>query len=100
MMMLYTVYIPYVIAKTVVLPMEQNEISQFSSEENYGTVLGVRQSFLSLANVIGPLIGGFVFEYNNRFLFYLSGIITFISIIILVVYKIMQKRKYNNLETI
>jgi MFS family permease len=93
LILLYTAYMPYVICKTMVLPIEQNEISEFSKGENDGTILGIRQSFISLANVIGPLLGGFIFEINNRMLFYTSGIITCISILVLVVFNIMLKNQ-------
>lgn len=93
LILLYTAYMPYVICKTMILPIEQNEISEFSKGENDGTILGIRQSFISLANVIGPLLGGFIFEINNRMLFYTSGIITCISILVLVVFNIMLKNQ-------
>lgn len=92
LIMLYTVYMPYIIAKTMTLPIEQNEISKFSTIENYGTTLGIRQAFISLGNVIGPLIGGFIFDWNNRFLFYFSGIVTIISIGVLFSFIIIKKK--------
>ena len=37
-------------------------ISRFSSAEDQGGVLGLTQSLNSLARIVGPLYGGFVFD--------------------------------------
>lgn len=38
-------------------------ISQVASESEQGMVLGLNQSLSSLARVLGPLWGGFAFQY-------------------------------------
>ena len=69
MIILYTVFMIYVIFKAVYAPLEQNYISSHASEGKYGTVMGVRQSFFAIGFVIGPLIGGFLYDINPIYVF-------------------------------
>lgn len=82
MLVLYTVFMLYVIFKAVYAPLEQNYISSHASDGKYGTIMGVRQSFFAIGYVIGPLIGGFLYNFNpiyvfdfSAFMFVLGGIL-------------------------
>ncbi len=66
---LYTLYMVYVILRTLYTPLEQNYIAKQAKEGMYGSVMGVRQSFVSLGMVLGPLIGGFLYEISPLLLF-------------------------------
>lgn len=69
MIILYTVFMIYVIFKAVYGPLEQNYISSHASNGKYGTIMGVRQSFFAIGFVIGPLIGGFLYDINPIYVF-------------------------------
>lgn len=52
-------------------------ISLVTPKENQGGVLGIHQSLSSLARVLGPAIGGWVYrDYNQIFPFILAGILS------------------------
>lgn len=67
--LLYTVFMIYVILKALYGPLEQSYISGHASEGKYGTIMGVRQAFLAVGLVIGPLIGGFLYGINPIYVF-------------------------------
>jgi|SRR3989344_1419298 len=56
----------------------QSLISLESSPEEQGIVLGVSQSFGSMARVIGPLIGGTIASFNLGAPYIVSGIMAFL----------------------
>jgi multidrug resistance protein len=58
-------------------------ISEFTSETEQGLTLGVNQSLSALARVLGPLWGGFAFEYLGYAFPFLTG--AFFSLIILII---------------
>lgn len=64
MRMLYSLFLVYIVLKSMFQPLEQNYISLNADGEKYGTIMGVRQSFFSTGMVLGPLIAGFIYDYN------------------------------------
>jgi len=99
----YTVYMIYVVAKAIYLPLEQNYISLHAQEGKYGRVMGVRQSFLSIGMVVGPLLGGFLYEKSSRLLFDSSALTFVIGVLLLGVVYVLEKRyqrKIKNQEQI
>lgn len=56
----------------------QSLISLESKPEEQGIVMGVAQSFASLARVFGPLIGGTIASFNIGMPYIVSGIVTLI----------------------
>lgn len=58
-------------------------VSKEASEDNQGSILGLNQSLASLARVLGPLWGGFAYDYlGYQFPFLTGGIFTFFTLII------------------
>lgn len=58
-------------------------ISKFSPSSEQGTILGLNQSFASLARVLGPLWGGFAFEFiGYQFPFLTGAVFTFLTFLI------------------
>jgi DHA1 family multidrug resistance protein-like MFS transporter len=99
----YTVYMIYIVSKAIYLPLEQNYISLHAQEGKYGRVMGVRQSFLSIGMVVGPLLGGFLYEKSSLLLFDSSAFTFVIGVILLGVVYILEKRyqqKIKNQEQI
>ncbi|QMS85636.1 MFS transporter [Candidatus Xianfuyuplasma coldseepsis] len=70
---LYTFFMLYVVLKAIYAPLEQHYISTHAKPGEYGKVMGVRQSFFSIGMVLGPLIGGFLFELKPLYVFDFSA---------------------------
>ena len=94
----YTVYMIYVIFKAIYQPLEQNYISLHAKEGKFGRVMGVRQSFLSIGMVIGPLLGGFLYEKSSLLLFDSSAITFLIGVLLLGVVYVLEKNTNNKLK--
>ena len=80
---LYSLYMAYVVLKAIYAPLEQSFIASFAEPGNYGRIMGVRQSFFSIGMVIGPLIGGVIYNYNKLLVFDVSALMFFIGFILL-----------------
>lgn len=97
----YSVYMIYIISKAVIESASVSYISE-NKKVNPGLILGVRQSFLSLGAVIGPLLGGAIYyaleiEKRNILFFICAGIYLFSTISILVL-SMIKKRGSGEVE--
>jgi len=91
---MYTVFMAYIILKAIYQPLEQNYISLHAKEGKYGSAMGIRQSFISIGMVIGPLLGGFLYEKSPLLLFDSSAISFLLGVFLLgIVYLMERKRK-------
>jgi len=71
-------------------------ISKYSPSENQGKILGLNQSFASLARVLGPLWGGFAFQFLGYEAPFITGaLFTFITLIITIYILMSNKNKFN-----
>lgn len=93
LLMVYTVYMIYVILKAIYTPLEQNFIAKEAKEGTYGGVMGVRQSFVSIGMVLGPLIGGFIYEVKPLYLFDFSALTFLAGMALLVIVYLMKKKQ-------
>jgi len=94
--MMYTTYAIFIICKSLILPLEQTIISN-SSKGNSGEVMGIRQSFIALGQVVGPLIAARMYNNNHYSVFYLSIIIyLIIGIILFVLFKKENNKDIEN----
>lgn len=79
-------------------PVILSMISNAIIGKQQGEVLGVNQSLASLARVLGPLWGGFAFDYLGYEIPFLTGaVFSFITLIIALVFlrsKIIRKQSY------
>jgi DHA1 family multidrug resistance protein-like MFS transporter len=85
LLMLYTLFMLYVILKTIYVPLEQAYISSHSKPGQYGEMMGVRQAFFSVGLVLGPLIGGFLFEIKMIYVFDFSVLMFVLGAILLII---------------
>lgn len=97
-LIVYTVYMFYVIFKTIYQPLEQNFISKHAKGGKYGGVMGLRQSFVSIGMVIGPLVGGLLYQEKPLWLFDFSGIVFLIGVLLLIIVYKMQKKNKNDID--
>jgi DHA1 family multidrug resistance protein-like MFS transporter len=86
MLAIYTVYMIYVIFRTIYVPLEQSYIATYAKEGQYGGMMGLRQSFVSIGMVIGPIVGGLLYNIApivqfdfNAYMFLLGVALLFIS---------------------
>ena len=86
------------IGSGILQPTILSMVSKNAKSGNQGSILGLNQSTASMARVLGPLWGGFAFEYiNYQFPFLTGGLATFIILLASIYffnYKI--NRKYKN----
>ena len=80
---LYTGFMVYVVLKAVYTPLEQHYISSHAKPGEYGKIMGVRQSFFSIGLVVGPLIGGFLYEARPLLVFDFSVLMFVIGFVLL-----------------
>ena len=71
---LYTIFMVYVVMKSTFEPLEKHHISLNADESTYASLMGVRQMFFSIGMVLGPIISGFIYEFNPLFVFYFSAL--------------------------
>lgn len=68
-------------------------ISKLSPESEQGAILSINQSISALARVLGPLWGGFAFEFIGfEFPFLTGGLFTFITLVITIFYLKSDKK--------
>lgn len=85
MIALYTGFMLYVVLKAIYTPLEQNYIASHASNDNLGTVMGIRQSFYSIGLVAGPLLGGWLYKANPQYAFDFSAIMLLLGFILILI---------------
>ena len=96
MVFLLSTHLIYSMLKSIITPLEQNELSKYSSLDNNGKIMGARQTMLSIGNVVGPLIGSLLYTKGNPLVFIISGFIILLSFIIYLIYFLsINKNKAN-----
>ncbi len=75
------------IGSGILQPVILSMVSRFAPDDRQGSILGINQSFSSLARVLGPIWGGFAFDYFGfEFPFLTGALFTFITFIITINY--------------
>lgn len=95
----YTIYMVYVISKSIYQPLEQNFIADNASEGFYSSIMGIRQSFYSIGMIIGPLIGGFLYGIKPLFVFDFSVLMIGVGLILMVIVYLRIKKKRDLLNS-
>jgi MFS transporter, DHA1 family, tetracycline resistance protein len=81
----------------ILQPIIPSMVSKYSSEHQQGTILGVNQSLSALARVLGPLWGGFAFDFLGYQSPFLTGaIFTFVIFIISIFLLKPEKMRMTN----
>lgn len=71
------------VGSAILQPLLPSMISKYSPDDKQGSILGITQSFSAFARVIGPLWGGFSYDYIGYQFPFLSGAcFTFITILL------------------
>ncbi len=93
MLAIYTVYLLYMVFRSIYQPLEQSYISEHAVDNRYGAIMGVRQSFYSLGMVIGPLVGGFLYNMSPLLQFDAAAITFLIGVSLLGLTYYFQKKE-------
>ena len=92
MMFLLSTHLLYCVCKSMITPLEQNELAKHASIEDNGKIMGARQTMLSIGNVLGPLLGSALYTKGNPLIFIISGFIILSSLLIYIIYYFLLKR--------
>lgn len=95
---MYSVYMLYIVFRSLYVPLEQSYIAKEAKEGNYGSIMGLRQSFVSLGMVLGPVLGGFLYEDSPLALFDFNGILFLGGVSLLYVIMMMEKRHQRRID--
>lgn len=85
MVALYSGFMIYVVFKALFSPLEQHYISSHASEDNLGTIMGVRQSFFAIGLVAGPLLGGWLYEIAPAYVFDFSAAMFILGFVLILI---------------
>lgn len=96
MFFLYSLYSIYVLLTAVYVPFEQTYIGNHAREGTLGAVMGLRQSFLSIGMVIGPILGGVLYNADPILVFDTSAILFLIAAVLLILVSRMHLTKTTN----
>lgn len=77
----------FFIASSPLMPLVSGLLSESVDPDEQGVVLGINQSYVSVGQIFGPLMAGFVATYSHASVFILSGIIFFVGFLIINVHK-------------
>lgn len=79
---LYTVFSIYIIVKTAHQPFEQSHISTFTNHD-YGRVMGIRQLFIGLGMILGPILGSLIYAQQRKLSFEVASYLIILSILLM-----------------
>ncbi len=78
-----------------------SQIIGFSSKNEQGEMMGILASIMSLSMILGPLLGGSVYELNSSLPFILAGVILFITFIFVYkTYKNVKQIEHRDVEPV
>lgn len=97
-LMMYSIFLIYVMLRTIFTPLEQSYIAKQSKENKYGTLMGVRQSFVSFGMVVGPLIGGVLYDISPDTLFNFSAVMFIFGVFMLFIYFLINQKRNQELN--
>ncbi|WP_168169725.1 MFS transporter [Candidatus Izimaplasma bacterium ZiA1] len=90
---LYSLFMIYMVFKALFTPLEQDYISNQANENNYSTIMGIRQLFFSIGMVIGPLIAGYIYDFDKLLVFDFSVLMFILGAILLSIVSLVSHGK-------
>jgi len=95
---MYTIYMFFIIAKVSYQPFEQNYIATFESLP-YGALMGIRQLFVGLGMVLGPIFLGFIYDFNPILSFDIAALMILISLVLTLISHFLKNKYKKNIKT-
>lgn len=93
--LLFSTHLLYIVLKSLITPLEQNEIATYTNSDNKGSIMGARQAVLSIGNVVGPLIGSAVYTKGSSLIFIVGASIIVLSFVIFFSYYYFKRENKN-----
>ena len=93
--LLFSTHLLYIVLKSLITPLEQNEIATYTNNDNKGSIMGARQAVLSIGNVLGPLIGSAVYTKGSSLIFIVGASIIVLSFVIFFSYYYFKRENKN-----
>lgn len=78
-LMLYTVFLGYVVLRAIFTTSEQLFLANKVSRKDMGLFMGLRQSFTCLGMVVGPIVGGHIYQTEPKNIFIFSVVCLLLS---------------------
>ncbi len=94
LIMLYTSNLAYAMIKTMITPLEQAHIAKRAKERNYGTIMGLRQSVISIGNVVGPLVGSAIYVTGSATIMNVSAGFLAAGLVVLLASFALEKKEH------
>lgn len=69
----YTAYMIYIALRTIFPPLEQHVVAGYAAKGSYGSMFGIRQAAVSLGMIVGPLVGGVLYDIEPTLVFQISA---------------------------
>jgi MFS family permease len=93
--LLYVAAMIYSIGSNTVMPTGLSLISQNTEPSEQGSILGINQSLSSLARVLGPISGGFLFQHVGHVWPFISGaaVMTVVATLTVILYTQMASSR-------
>jgi len=82
---LYSLFMVYVGLKAIYSPFEISFISSHAKPGELSKIMGIRQFFFAIGFVIGPLVGGFLYDIKPIYVFDLSVILFLIAFVLIII---------------
>lgn len=95
LLILYTVFMIYVVIKAIYIVLEQNYIAGHGKSGKYGEIMGVRQAFLAIGMVIGPIVGGILYDIEPIYVFDFSMLMFVLGFVLLLIVRKRIIRELN-----
>ena len=95
---LFSTHILYIVLKGFITPLEQNELATYSNYTNTGKLTGLRQTMLSIGNVVGPLIGSAFYINGSPSIFFIASFINLFSLVLYLVYFLFKYNKQTKIK--
>jgi DHA1 family multidrug resistance protein-like MFS transporter len=95
---MYTIYMFFIIAKASYQPFEQNYIATFESLP-YGALMGIRQLFVGLGMVLGPIFLGFIYDFNSILSFDIAALMILISLVLTLISHFLKNKYKKTIKT-
>ena len=91
LVMLYSVFLLFIILKGIYTTSEQLYLSKVIDKDHINIFVGIRQSFACLGMILGPIIGGHLYTYNQINMFQFNVVCLLLSSIMISYMKLVPK---------
>jgi MFS family permease len=89
LLMMYTVFMLYMVMKSLYQPFEQVHIASFD-QASYGRLMGIRQFFVGVGMVAGPIAGGYLYRIHPKHSFIMMALLLLLGLLLMLLSQIKK----------